>query len=105
MTGMDSDTSQDIAEAISLKGGRYLEAQIQVVQEISRIKGVKKEYNCCREARLTVIKEAAIARNKDNKSTVLRLRLATLQQFYSFFLFIMMIFGQPESGPPGIALP
>ena len=31
MTGMDSDTSQDIAEAISLKGGRYLEAQIQVV--------------------------------------------------------------------------
>ena len=26
MTGMDSDTSQDIAEAISLKGGRYLEA-------------------------------------------------------------------------------
>merc|ERR1712012_540483 len=29
MTGMDSDTSQDIAEAISLKGGRYLEAQIQ----------------------------------------------------------------------------
>ena len=31
MTGMDSDTSQDIAEAISLKGGRYLEAQIQVL--------------------------------------------------------------------------
>merc|ERR1711963_438738 len=29
MTGMDSNTSQDIAEAISLKGGRYLEAQIQ----------------------------------------------------------------------------
>ena len=28
---MDSDTSQDIAEAISLKGGRYLEAQIQVL--------------------------------------------------------------------------
>ena len=25
----DSETSQDIAEAISLKGGRYLEAQIQ----------------------------------------------------------------------------
>jgi hypothetical protein len=24
MTGVDSDTSQDIAEAISLKGGRYL---------------------------------------------------------------------------------
>ena len=23
MTGMDSDTSQDIAEAISLKGGRW----------------------------------------------------------------------------------
>jgi hypothetical protein len=23
MTGVDSDTSQDIAEAISLKGGRY----------------------------------------------------------------------------------
>ena len=29
MTGTDSDTSQDIAESISLKGGRYLEAQIQ----------------------------------------------------------------------------
>ena len=29
MTGVDSDTSQDIAEAISLKGGRYLEAQMQ----------------------------------------------------------------------------
>merc|ERR1719233_1363035 len=29
MTSVDSDTSQDIAEAISLKGGRYLEAQIQ----------------------------------------------------------------------------
>lgn len=29
MTGIDSDTSQDIAEAISLKGGRYLEAQVQ----------------------------------------------------------------------------
>jgi len=29
MTGVDSDTSQDITEAISLKGGRYLEAQIQ----------------------------------------------------------------------------
>lgn len=29
MTGIDPDTSQDIAEAISLKGGRYLEAQIQ----------------------------------------------------------------------------
>jgi len=29
MTGIDSETSQDIAEAISLKGGRYLEAQIQ----------------------------------------------------------------------------
>lgn len=27
MTSVDSDTSQDIAEAISLKGGRYLEAQ------------------------------------------------------------------------------
>ena len=37
------------------------------------------------EARLTVVKEAAIARNKDNKSTVLRLRLATLQQLYSVF--------------------
>ena len=58
------------------------------------------------EARLTVVKEAAIARNKYHKSTVLRLRLATLQQFYSFFtLLIMMILGQPESGPPGIALP
>lgn len=29
MTGIDADTSQDIAEAISLKGGRYCEAQIQ----------------------------------------------------------------------------
>jgi len=29
MTGIDPDTSQDIAEAISLKGGRYLEAQVQ----------------------------------------------------------------------------
>ena len=29
MTGIDADTSQDIAEAISLKGGRYLEAQVQ----------------------------------------------------------------------------
>ena len=29
MTGIDSETSQAIAEAISLKGGRYLEAQIQ----------------------------------------------------------------------------
>ena len=28
MTSVDSDTSQDIAEAISLKGGRYLEAQV-----------------------------------------------------------------------------
>ena len=29
MTGIDADTSQDIAEAISLKGGRYCEAQVQ----------------------------------------------------------------------------
>ncbi len=29
MTGIDADTSQDIHEAISLKGGRYLEAQVQ----------------------------------------------------------------------------
>ena len=29
MTGIDPDTSQDIAEAISLKGGRYCEAQVQ----------------------------------------------------------------------------
>jgi 3-hydroxyisobutyrate dehydrogenase len=29
MTGIDADTSQDIAEAINLKCGRYLEAQIQ----------------------------------------------------------------------------
>ncbi|TRY70634.1 hypothetical protein TCAL_17284 [Tigriopus californicus] len=29
MTGIDADTSQDIAEAICLKGGRYLEAQVQ----------------------------------------------------------------------------
>jgi len=29
MTGIDADTSQDIAEAVSLKGGRYLEAQVQ----------------------------------------------------------------------------
>merc|ERR1711902_333896 len=33
MTGIDADTSQDIAEAISLKGGRYLEAQIQGSKE------------------------------------------------------------------------
>ena len=30
MTSVDSDTSQDIAEAISLKGGRYLEAQVKM---------------------------------------------------------------------------
>jgi len=35
MTGIDSDTSQDIAEAISLKGGRYLEAQLQGSKEQS----------------------------------------------------------------------
>lgn len=29
MTGIDAETSQDIAEAISLKAGRYLEAQVQ----------------------------------------------------------------------------
>ncbi|EFX72461.1 hypothetical protein DAPPUDRAFT_59045, partial [Daphnia pulex] len=29
MTGIDAETSQDIAEAITGKGGRYLEAQIQ----------------------------------------------------------------------------
>ena len=29
MTGIDADTSQDIAEAINLKGGRYIEAQVQ----------------------------------------------------------------------------
>ncbi len=29
MTGIDADTSQDIHEAVSLKGGRYLEAQVQ----------------------------------------------------------------------------
>lgn len=29
MTGLDGDTSQDIADAIVTKGGRYLEAQIQ----------------------------------------------------------------------------
>lgn len=29
MTGIDAETSQDIAEAITAKGGRYLEAQIQ----------------------------------------------------------------------------
>lgn len=29
MTGVDAETSQDIAEAISGKGGRYLEAQMQ----------------------------------------------------------------------------
>eukprot|EP00096_Caligus_rogercresseyi_P009459 TRINITY_DN321_c0_g1_i1.p1 TRINITY_DN321_c0_g1~~TRINITY_DN321_c0_g1_i1.p1 ORF type:complete len:503 (-),score=196.60 TRINITY_DN321_c0_g1_i1:246-1754(-) len=29
MTGIDGDTSEDIAEAICLKGGRYLEAQVQ----------------------------------------------------------------------------
>jgi len=35
MTGIDADTSQDIAEAISLKGGRYLEAQLQGSKEQS----------------------------------------------------------------------
>jgi 3-hydroxyisobutyrate dehydrogenase len=29
MTGIDSETSQDIAEAIISKGGRYLEAQVR----------------------------------------------------------------------------
>ncbi|XP_063987731.1 cytokine-like nuclear factor N-PAC [Diachasmimorpha longicaudata] len=29
MTGIDAETSQDIAEAINTKGGRYLEAQVQ----------------------------------------------------------------------------
>lgn len=29
MTGIDAETSQDIAEAISGRGGRYLEAQVQ----------------------------------------------------------------------------
>lgn len=29
MTGLDADSSQDIADAIVSKGGRYLEAQIQ----------------------------------------------------------------------------
>ena len=29
MTGIDAETSQDIAEAIVAKGGRYLEAQVQ----------------------------------------------------------------------------
>uniref|UniRef100_A0A1B6KTN4 Uncharacterized protein n=2 Tax=Graphocephala atropunctata TaxID=36148 RepID=A0A1B6KTN4_9HEMI len=29
MTGIDAETSQDIAEAITGKGGRYLEAQVQ----------------------------------------------------------------------------
>ncbi len=29
MTGIDADTSQDIAEGISLRGGRYIEAQVQ----------------------------------------------------------------------------
>jgi len=29
MTGIDAETSQDIAEAITAKGGRYLEAQLQ----------------------------------------------------------------------------
>lgn len=29
MTGIDDNTSQDIADAINSKGGRYLEAQIQ----------------------------------------------------------------------------
>ena len=31
MTSIDADTSQDIAEAISLKGGRYLEAQVFII--------------------------------------------------------------------------
>lgn len=29
MTGIDAESSQDLADAISSKGGRYLEAQIQ----------------------------------------------------------------------------
>lgn len=29
MTGIDAETSQDIADAINTKGGRYLEAQVQ----------------------------------------------------------------------------
>lgn len=29
MTSIDSDTSHDIVEAISTKGGRYLEAQVR----------------------------------------------------------------------------
>lgn len=29
MTGIDAETSKDIADAINSKGGRYLEAQIQ----------------------------------------------------------------------------
>lgn len=33
MTGIDADTSKDIAEAIALRGGRYLEAQIQGSKE------------------------------------------------------------------------
>lgn len=31
MTSIDADTSHDIVEAISGKGGRYLEAQVSVI--------------------------------------------------------------------------
>lgn len=36
MTGIDADTSQDIAEAIKLKSGRYLEAQVQGSKDEAR---------------------------------------------------------------------
>ena len=54
MTGIDADTSQDIAEAISLKGGRYLEAQLQGSKEqssegslVSLVAGDKSLFDDC----------------------------------------------------------
>ena len=58
------------------------------------------------EARLAVVKEAAVASDKYNESTVLCLRLASLQSLYScLHRFPLLILRQPVSGPPGIALP
>jgi 3-hydroxyisobutyrate dehydrogenase len=37
MTGIDSETSQDIAEAIISKGGRYLEAQVSAYSKKSDV--------------------------------------------------------------------
>lgn len=37
MTGIDSDTSQDIADAVISKGGRYLEAQVRLFEDNFRL--------------------------------------------------------------------